>query len=71
MDFYDILGDFIKNPFAARTEDGEWIEGTISIPFLNANFSQYETAEEMINATDAEGLKLYFAWLRDEKGLLD
>lgn len=75
MDFYKVLsqteneGETI-NPFAGKTSDGEWIEGTISIDFLNEHFSQYTTAEEMINATESEGLKLYFAWLRDE-GILN
>ena len=71
MDFYEALGEFTKNPYAARTEDGKWVEGTISIPYLNAKFSQYSTAEEMINDTESEGFKLYFKWLRAEQGILD
>lgn len=58
-----------KNPFSAK-KDGNWIKGAISINFLSEHFSQYPTAEEMINATESEGLKLYFAWLRDE-GILN
>jgi len=73
MDFYNILEEvyegYAVNPYAAKI-DGEWVEGTISIDFLNQHFSQYSTAEEMINATESEGLKLYFAWLRD-KGILN
>ena len=72
MDF----GNLIKNeeglsfnPYAAKVND-EWLEGTILVDFLNANFGHLETAEEMINATESEGLKLYFAWLRDQ-GILD
>jgi len=74
MDFYYILEEVEEghayNPYAGRTKEGEWIEGYVSIDFLNEHFSQYETADEMIDATNSEGLKLYFAWLRDEKGLL-
>lgn len=73
-DFYEILKDIgngqAHNPFAARTEKGRWIKGTISIDFLNKHFGKFETVEEMINATNSEGLKYYFAWLRDE-GILN
>ena len=57
------------NPFAGKRND-EWIEGTISIDFLNKHFGHLETAEEMKNATESEGLKLYFDWLK-QKGILD
>lgn len=74
MDFYTILEEVEEGlaymPYAAKTSDGKWIEGTISIFFLNEHFGQYSTAKEMINATESEGLKLYFAWLRD-KGILN
>ena len=75
MDFYEFLGKVQEEdnqtytPFAAKNKN-EWLPGTISIDFLNEHFSQYSTAEEMINATESEGLKLYFAWLRD-KGILN
>lgn len=69
MNFYTILEEVEKgqayNLYAGK-KDGEWIEGTISIDFLNNNFSQYETADEMIEATNSEGLKKYFQWLKDE-----
>lgn len=74
MNFFDRLKEVHEgqalNPFAGKTESGEWIEGTISIDFLNEHFGHLETADEMINATESEGLKLYFAWLRD-KGILN
>lgn len=57
------------NPYAGKVDE-EWVEGEISIDFLNINFGHLETAEEMKNATESEGLKLYFAWLRD-KGILN
>ena len=60
---------FIKNPFSSK-KDGKWIEGVISVYFLNENFSQYETSKEMVSATESEGLKLFFNWLKD-KGILD
>lgn len=60
---------YIKNKFSSRKGD-EWIEGSTSILFLNKNFGHLNTAEEMKNATDSEGLKLYFDWLK-EKGILN
>ena len=73
MDFYEVLEEieegFALTPHSAKLENGEWVEGTISIDFLNEQFGHLETAEEMVNATESEGLKLYFAWLRD-KGIL-
>ena len=77
MDFKNILQEYpfegtgeAYNPYAGKTQNGEWIEGTISIDFLNEHFSQYSTAQEMIDATESEGLKKFFAWLRDE-GILN
>lgn len=74
MDFHELKtkedNDMTPNPFAARQESGEWVEGYISIEFLNKHFGHLETVEEMKRATDSEGLKLYFSWLRD-KGILD
>jgi len=57
------------NPFAGKVNE-EWVEGYISIDFLNEHFGHLETAEEMKSATESEGLKLYFEWLRDE-GILN
>lgn len=75
-DFYNVLEQiedvegFSYNPFAGKNKNGEWKKGSISIDFLNKHFGHLQTAEDMINATESEGLKLYFAWLRDEKGIL-
>lgn len=70
MDFYEILEEirpgYAYNPYAGKTVDGEWKEGGVSIDFLNEHFGQYSTAEEMINATESEGLKKFFQWLKDE-----
>lgn len=56
---------FSYNPYAGL-DDGEWLEGTISIDFLKEYFGQYSTATEMKNATESEGLKLYFDWLVEQ-----
>lgn len=74
MDFYTILEvveeGHAYNPFAGKIKDEQWVEGTISINFLNTNFGQYTTAQAMIDATESEGLKLYFQRLKNE-GLLN
>ena len=56
----------IKNPYQSKI-DGEWVEGEISSNFLNNNFGEYKNATEMKNATNSEGLKLFFDYLA-EKG---
>ncbi len=70
MDFYDILEEvrpgYAYNPYAGKTEDGEWKEGWVSIDFLNEHFGRYNTATEMKNATTSEGLKLFFDWLVEQ-----
>lgn len=57
-------------PYASKNKEGDWDSGLISIEFLNKHFSKYSTVDEMISATDSEGLKLYFDWLR-EQGILN
>ena len=57
--------DETYNPFAEKISD-TWAEGTISIAFLQNNFGQYTTATEMKNATDSEGLRLYFDYLNEQ-----
>lgn len=57
-------------PYAGKTSEGEWLEGTISIEFLQENFGNLATANEMKAATESEGLRLYFDWLVSE-GLLE
>ena len=72
MDFLKIPrldDDNAINPFAGKKGE-EWIEGAISIEFLKNNFGQYTTAQEVIEATQSEGLRLYFIWLHDQ-GLLN
>mgnify|MGYP001434130274 CR=1 FL=1 len=73
MDFYTILEEVREgeafNPYAAK-QNGKWLEGTVSIDFLNEHFGHLETAEEMKSATESEGLKLYFDFLK-QKGILN
>lgn len=73
MDFYELLDEveegFAYNPYAGK-QNNEWIEGTISIDFLNKHFGHLETCQEMKNATESEGLRLYFDWLK-QQGILD
>ena len=61
-----IIAGQIYNPFAGKTIDGDWVEGAISVDFLNSNFGQYTTATEMKNATESEGLKLFFDYLVEQ-----
>jgi hypothetical protein len=68
--FNDILKEYpfegtgeTYTPYAAKTEDGQWIGGTLTIDFLQINFGQYTTATEMKEATTSEGLKLFFDYL--------
>ena len=69
MDFYNILEEIedglFFNPYAGKINN-KWIEGEISIDFLNDNFGQYETATEMKADTDSEGLTKFFDYLVSE-----
>lgn len=53
-------GSFLMNPYAGKDANGNWIEGLVSVDYLNVNFGEFSTATEMKNATTAEGLKLFF-----------
>jgi len=68
IDFKEILGqeDEALNPFAGRAQEGTWIEGKISVPFLQSHFGHLKTATEMKEATTSEGLKRFFDWLAQE-----
>jgi len=72
MDFYELLTEteagMAHNPYAVKI-NGRWVPGGISIDFLNDHFGHLETAEEMIDATNSEGLKLYFDRLK-KRGVL-
>ena len=62
----EVEPDFAYTPYASKDLEGKWREGFMSISFLNEHFGQYETAEEMKNATTSEGLKLFFDWLVEQ-----
>lgn len=72
MDFYKVLEEHpyegtgeTFNPYAGK-RDGKWIEGTISIDFLNTHFGEFDNATEMIakaQSYNLEGTVLYFEWL--------
>lgn len=64
-----LADEYARNPFAGKSGN-EWVEGGTSIRFLNNNFGQYSTAQEMIDAAEDEGLQMYFAWLK-EQGILE
>ena len=66
MDF-SVYGDLIHHPFAGKTADGGWLDGTISADWLNDHSGQYETLDECIQATDSEGLKLFFEYLKTQQ----
>ena len=73
INFFDILKtekttNDSYNPYAAKI-NGVWIEGSVSVDYLNEHFGHLKNVEEMKNATESEGLKLYFEWLK-EKGIL-
>lgn len=70
MDFYDILTEIEEghayNPYAGKTNGGQWIEGTISIEYLNDNYGQYNNVDELIQSAKFESHKLYFIYLKSE-----
>jgi hypothetical protein len=61
MDFLTIADDngFIANPYAAK-QGSTWLKGQISAEFLNTHFGSFVTAAEMKDATNSEGLRLFF-----------
>lgn len=56
----------VYTPYAGKVDNGDWIEGTLSVDFLILNFGGFTTPAEMIAATDSDGLKLFFGWLVDQ-----
>ena len=65
--FAEQQSEDIINPYAAKTSTGEWIEGVISIDFLQEHFGHFESLEECIQATESEGLKLFFEYLKAQQ----
>ena len=74
VDFYDVLEEVEEgmayNPYAGKTSDGKWIQGMISIDWLNNTFGKYGSVEDMKKATANKGTLKYLCWLRD-KGILN
>lgn len=54
----------IKNPFAAQI-NGDWVEGGISLAFLQTKFSDCISADDCISKTTDAGLQHFFRWLAD------
>ena len=70
MDFNTISTELgVETPYGSKINN-VWFYGYIPVKFLNENFGHLSTAQEMINTTESEGLKLFLSWLRDEKGIL-
>ena len=73
ISFIHILADEIdadgnvRNPYAGRTSDGDWIDGYVSVEFLQEHFGHFESLEECIQATESEGLKLFFEYLKAQQ----
>ncbi len=69
MDFAKYINEYgdIVNPYAGKTENGNWLEGTISVEWLQEHFGLYQTLDECIQATDSEGLKLFFEYLKTQQ----
>ena len=61
--YVDEFGDIV-NPYAGKTSDGQWIEGTTDSEFLNNHFGKHETLDECTEATESEGLKLFLEHLK-------
>ena len=55
----------IYYPYSSK-KDGEWITGKINVNFLEKNYGECETATEMKEATNSEGLKLFFDYLAEQ-----
>jgi hypothetical protein len=53
----------IVNPYAAKF-DGKWLAGTIDVSWLSEHFGHCESFDECIQATESEGLKLFFEHLK-------
>lgn len=69
MDFtkYATSEGEIINPFAGKAESGDWLEGTISLGWLQEHFGYCETLDECIANTESEGLKLFFEYLKAQQ----
>ena len=68
MDFVTLAkgagAEEMPNAFAARTAEGEWLPGFISVEFLQHNFGSCATLDECIAATNSQGLRRFFESLK-------
>ena len=70
MDFVQFLQNEdgqICSPYAGKTTEGEWLEGTVSPDFLQKVFGECENLDECIQAAESEGLKLFFEHLKAQQ----
>ena len=65
-DFEQVDEGQIYNPYAGKAEDG-WLAGTTSSTFLQEYFGHCKTLDECIEATESEGLKLFFEYLKTQQ----
>ena len=68
MDFsqYPNIEGFIENPYAGQMPNGDWLRGAINIDFLQEHFRGCTTLSECVEATESEGLKLFFEYLKTQ-----
>lgn len=68
MDFLVYAGEEgkIVNPCGAKF-DGKWLTGTIDVSWLREHFGYCESLDECIQATESEGLKLFFEHLKAQR----
>ena len=59
-----LFNGIYKSDFAGRNENGEWQEGEFNGEWLNEHFGHCESLDECIQATESEGLKLFFEHLK-------
>ena len=63
----NIDGDTLITPFGGISDSGEWLEGHISVDYLQEHFGHCETLDECIASTNSEGLKLFFEHLKAQQ----
>lgn len=64
--FKQVEEGMILNPFAGLI-DGQWLTGVTSVGFLQDNFGHCKNLDECIQATESEGLKLFFEYLKTQQ----
>ena len=54
----------IFSPYAGKDENDDWLPGYISTVFLQKHFGHCKDIDECIQATESEGLRLFFKHLK-------